>query len=682
MRSQNRSSITPVRFRMKVAGVQTIIQKIIIDRSVWSMTDNCKEMKCCPDGCTTTASRTWRLSKFAKIQMCLFFCCAPHETISTKPSLRRRTEKLSKVFMKEPSYEEQSWVFEAIKMRPAWNMGYSGENIRVRINDEGWGHFFANTIREDRLIRNSNSSEYDFSCGDPSNDIEVPLQWKAEYTNNSTKTLKHGPAVTSILAANGTDGFCGVGIAPRSKLSFCNFQEGITDAGVLMHNVNSQSQNSETSNISTSIDISINAFSYSGCSSKSREMMSGIHLKKNPNNVDTLGDENDASNRNKSSRLLESSSRMLESCPFTLFDTDGDKSSQGPCQVCTKKDFDFMDSDKNRDNVFEPRMNAATKLSGNGNGEDKTSSETNGYNVGVSESCASSVRSYCLHNFRRDEALCTKWIEVINNGNVCSYKSNVGTKTQHSLETGVKEGRNGKGVIYIFSSGDSYGSGDNVNFQAFPKSRFAMTVGAVKMRTYAGQTGSYHKPIHSTYSTGGSSLFVVAPGGDYDSPHQYLGGGGETNCGEIGYGTGFAAPVVGGVVALMLEAYKNATWRDVRAIIAEASKPVENLDVNGNNDDATFGINAAGYGYSDLYGFGLINARWAVQKAKNWNRKQKHTPPEISLTRRSGELNLDVYDDSFSTTTSTIMLFSDEVENDFSYVESVSVYLKLRYFNR
>ena len=106
------------------------------------------------------------------------------------------------------------------------------------------------------------------------------------------------------------------------------------------------------------------------------------------------------------------------------------------------------------------------------------------------------------------------------------------------------------------------------------------------------------------------------------------------------------------------------------------------LDSQGKNDDATFGVNAAGFGYSDLYGFGMIHAWWCVQKAKNWNRKQKHAPPEISITERSGEVNLDINDDSFFTTTSTIMLYSDAVAASSSYVESVSVYLKLRYFNR
>jgi len=270
------------------------------------------------------------------------------------------------------------------------------------------------------------------------------------------------------------------------------------------------------------------------------------------------------------------------------------------------------------------------------------------------------------------------------------------------LEKGVKEGRDGKGVIYVFAAGNSYGNGDNVNYQAYPKSRFVMTVGAIKLKDIVGN--GILKPIHSSYSTSGSSIFVVAPGGDYDSPYQHVGAGGNEGTGDscvnIGIGTSFATPVVGGVVALMLEANEGLTWRDVRAIIAETSKPII-IEVNdettkNNNDDATFGINAAGVGYSELYGFGIIDAKKAVSTAKKWNTEEQHVPPELDITVGSGVmglgLGLQILDDVLTTTTSTITIYDtqkpqqsgsdkdDYVSTD--TLESVSVYLKLRYFNR
>lgn len=57
--------------------------------------------------------------------------------------------------------------------------------------------------------------------------------------------------------------------------------------------------------------------------------------------------------------------------------------------------------------------------------------------------------------------------------------------------------------------------------------------------------------------------------------------------------------------ALVLEAYEKATWRDVRAIIAETFQPVESLDDENNNDDVTFGING---GRRRILGFIRIRA--------------------------------------------------------------------------
>ena len=103
----------------------------------------------------------------------------------------------------------------------------------------------------------------------------------------------------------------------------------------------------------------------------------------------------------------------------------------------------------------------------------------------------------------------------------------------------------------------------------------------------------------------------------------------------------------------------------------------------GRNLDTTYGINSAQVGYSDHFGFGLINARTAVQKAKNWGRKDKHTFPDVGITASSGPLNFDIYDDSFSTTVSTIEINDTRFEDGGEITaESISVYLKLRYFNR
>ena len=109
-------------------------------------------------------------------------------------------------------------------------------------------------------------------------------------------------------------------------------------------------------------------------------------------------------------------------------------------------------------------------------------------------------------------------------------------------------------------------------------------------------------------------------------------------------GTSASAPTVTGVVALMLSANPNLTWRDVRHILATTSRQVDpnygdayqrneqitlaDYRFTGNTSttlsegastarlDYGWQTNAAGYKYSNWYGFGLVNAAAAVAAAK------------------------------------------------------------------
>lgn len=110
-------------------------------------------------------------------------------------------------------------------------------------------------------------------------------------------------------------------------------------------------------------------------------------------------------------------------------------------------------------------------------------------------------------------------------------------------------------------------------------------------------------------------------------------------------GTSAAAPTVTGVVALMLGANPNLGWRDIRDILRRTARPINpeygnqanrnhqvNLILNPTlsddtstalSDNATaaridygWQTNKAGNKYSTWYGFGLINAKAAVDMAK------------------------------------------------------------------
>ncbi|MDJ1174874.1 SBBP repeat-containing protein [Roseofilum capinflatum] len=89
-------------------------------------------------------------------------------------------------------------------------------------------------------------------------------------------------------------------------------------------------------------------------------------------------------------------------------------------------------------------------------------------------------------------------------------------------------------------------------------------------------------------------------------------------------GTSAAAPMVSGVVALMLEANPLLTWRDVQHIL------IESADKN-DPTDKDWKTNLAGYEVNHKYGFGLVNAEKAVELAKTWQRVQNETDSPLEF---------------------------------------------------
>jgi subtilisin-like proprotein convertase family protein len=228
-----------------------------------------------------------------------------------------------------------------------------------------------------------------------------------------------------------------------------------------------------------------------------------------------------------------------------------------------------------------------------------------------------------------------------------------------ALLLGVTTLRNGKGALYVQSAGNSFHEtydigpttidvAGNANSQADTATPFKIIVGATNA-----------SGVKSSYSSPGSNIWVSAPGGEFgdDEPamvttdiqgcnagmsYRRIVLGTHFNWGahasnsvcdytNIMNGTSSAAPVTTGVIALMLEARPELTWRDVKHILASTSDQIDfdlstntlshptGLDLITHVYDYKWIVNGAGKLFSNWYGFGRVNAKAAVAMARTYN---------------------------------------------------------------
>ena len=85
-------------------------------------------------------------------------------------------------------------------------------------------------------------------------------------------------------------------------------------------------------------------------------------------------------------------------------------------------------------------------------------------------------------------------------------------------------------------------------------------------------------------------------------------------------GTSAAAPMVSGVVALMLEANPQMSWRDVRYVLASTA-------LKNDPGDSGWSYNRAGLHIHHSYGFGLVDASAALAVSVQWT----GLPPSASI---------------------------------------------------
>ncbi|SCU81612.1 LAME_0B07910g1_1 [Lachancea meyersii CBS 8951] len=167
-----------------------------------------------------------------------------------------------------------------------------------------------------------------------------------------------------------------------------------------------------------------------------------------------------------------------------------------------------------------------------------------------------------------------------------------------ALVTGVTKGRDERGALYVFASGNGGLFEDNCNFDGYTNSIYSITVGAID-----------HKGLHPPYSESCSAVMVVT----------YSSGSGEHihstdihgRCSDTHGGTSAAAPLAAGVYSLVLSANPDLTWRDVQYLTIMSSVKI-------NDEDGKWQDGAMGRPYSHRYGYGKLDAYRIVDLARSW----------------------------------------------------------------
>lgn len=204
-----------------------------------------------------------------------------------------------------------------------------------------------------------------------------------------------------------------------------------------------------------------------------------------------------------------------------------------------------------------------------------------------------------------------------------------------ALLNGVTQGRGGRGTIYTWACGNG-GTADNANYDGYANSRYTIAVAASAANgtqsSYSEQGACVLVNAPSSYGTGG--IVTVDRTGTnsfnvyYPNQNGYNTGDYTCNTSSCGFGgTSSACPLVAGVVALVLEANPNLTWRDVQHVLAESA-------AKNSPTDSGWVTNGAGKSFNHKFGFGRVDAQAAINKALSW----QNVPAEmVPLTASSAQ---------------------------------------------
>ncbi|CAF0789709.1 unnamed protein product [Adineta steineri] len=178
-----------------------------------------------------------------------------------------------------------------------------------------------------------------------------------------------------------------------------------------------------------------------------------------------------------------------------------------------------------------------------------------------------------------------------------------------ALDYAVTHGRHGKGVLFVWASGNGGVASDDCGADGYVSHQNVISIGSINHLGKSTYFGEFCPSTMAVAYTGGrharSAHEPFMPVGVVAAD---VGG----KCTTKFFGTSGAAPVAAGGLALVLEANPELTYRDVMHIIAETSR-IPNL-----SETEDWMINGAGFHVSDKFGFGVLDIGQMTALAQNW----------------------------------------------------------------
>lgn len=229
------------------------------------------------------------------------------------------------------------------------------------------------------------------------------------------------------------------------------------------------------------------------------------------------------------------------------------------------------------------------------------------------------------------------------------------SRTIDGWEEAAALGRGGLGTVVVQSAGNDW---CNANGDGMIASRYSVTVAATREDGFA-----------NSLSNHGACVLVSAPGGQDmifdDSPGivttDLLGDKGYNLDADWGAATDHtdrfadtsaAAPIVSGIVSLMLDAAPTLGWRDVQNILAASAThtgsgfgaaALHPYEDHGWFFNGAGNWNGGGMHFSENYGYGMVNAYNAVRMAEVWHLFTPAAQTSANeLIRSTGQINAGV----------------------------------------